>query len=137
MVTSQFQFSNPILVELQFSLNNEYSVESEDISVDLDIQIGKKRISETEALVELTIIIGADNKEAPFYIKAVEGAQFRWEKGAFDGEDSIDRLLSVNAPALLLSYLRPIISNVTGVSKYPAYNIPFINFNCNNEDEND
>lgn len=40
----------------------------------------------------------------------------------------IDRLLNQNAPSLLLSYLRPIVAQVTSASKYGTYNIPFVNF---------
>ena len=53
-------------------------------------------------------------------------ANFRWMEG-FEKEQ-IDLLVSQNAPALLLSYARPIISMTTNASHYPAYNIPFINF---------
>ena len=129
MGTSQFQFSNPMLSELQFYINDAYGVDVEEINVNLGININKKRISDTEAIVELTVEIGDKSDNAPFYITATEGAVFRWEEDAFDKEQDIEKLLNVNAPALLLSYLRPVVSNITMFSKYPAYNIPFINFN--------
>ena len=40
----------------------------------------------------------------------------------------IDRLLNQNAPSLLLSYLRPIVAQVTSASKNGTYKIPFVNF---------
>ena len=40
----------------------------------------------------------------------------------------INKLLNQNAPSLLLSYLRPVIAQVTMASPYGAYNIPFIDF---------
>ena len=38
-------------------------------------------------------------------------------------------VLEKNAQALLIGYLRPIVANITNVSKFPAYNLPFINLN--------
>lgn len=128
MRTSEFQFSNPTLFELEFCIN-DYDTEGEDISVALGMTVNKNRVSETEAIVELIVEIGKKDESSPFYIKASEGAIFRWEKGAFDNEQDIEDLLDINAPSLLISYLRPIIANITNASKYPAYNLPFINFN--------
>lgn len=57
-----------------------------------------------------------NNDDIPFYIKAIEGANFRWNDELDD--NMIDRLLNQNAPSLLLSYLRPIVAQVTSASKY-------------------
>lgn len=129
MKTSEFQFSNPVLSELEFCINNSSNTDGDEIEVSLQISVNKDRIGEREAVVELTVEIGEKSDSDPFYIKATEGAIFRWEENAFNGEKDIDDLLDINAPALLVSYLRPIISNITMASKYPPYNIPFINFN--------
>ena len=40
----------------------------------------------------------------------------------------VNSMLNVNAPALLLGYMRPIVSSITNSSALPVYNIPFINF---------
>ena len=56
------------------------------------------------------------NDDIPFYIEAIEGANFRWNDELDD--NMIDRLLNQNAPSLLLSYLRPIVAQVTSASKY-------------------
>lgn len=134
MKTSDFQFSTPMLSELEFYVNNDYESESGDIDVSVKMQVNKSRIAEREAVVELTVEIGQKDKSAPFYIRAIEGAFFRWTENAFNGEQAIDSLLDVNAPALLVSYLRPLISGITTSSKYPTYNIPFINFNASKEE---
>jgi len=128
MGTSQFQFSDPMLSELQFYINEEYEAENEDIGVNLRMHVNKNRIADTEAVVELTVVIGEKSEKSPFFITANEGAIFKWEEGAFEKEQELEKFLNINAPALLLSYLRPVIANITMASKYPAYNIPFINF---------
>lgn len=137
MGTSQFQFSNPMLSSLQFHVNDTYEANDTEISMNISMDIKKERIAKREAIVELTLEIGENNESAPFYVKAVEGATFKWEEGAFEKEQEIEKLLDVNAPALLLSYLRPIISNVTTMSKYPAYHVPFVNFNSARIDGNE
>lgn len=133
MRTSQFQFSNPVLTNLRFIINNTYEKKNENINVNINLNIEKKRINNNEAEVELTIEIGEKTEKMPFHIVATEGAMFKWADESFSSDEEIDKLLNINAPALLLSYLRPIISTVTAASKYPAYNIPFINFNTKNE----
>jgi len=129
MMTSDFQFSNPLLTAFNFHINHEYNAETEEVEVGLKISVSKKRTGEREAIVELTVEIGEKDDSTPFYINATEGAFFKWEENAFNGEKDIDVLLDVNAPALLLSYLRPIVAGITTASKYSSYNIPFINFN--------
>lgn len=49
---------------------------------------------------------------------------FRWDNEV----ENEDLLLKQNAPALLFSYIRPIIATITASSKYPAYDLPFVNF---------
>lgn len=78
-----------------------------------------------EAIVELTITVGNDDNLNPFYIKAIESAKFKWSDSTKINED---KLLEQNAPALLIGYLRPIISIITASFPFSAYNLPFIDF---------
>lgn len=77
-------------------------------------------------LILMTIESGEIGENAPFYICAIEAAYFRWNDSLED--EFVDGLLHQNAPSLLLSYLRPVIAQITMASPYDAYNIPFINF---------
>ena len=81
--------------------------------------------ADTKAVVELQLKIGGKAKEAPFMISVVMGAMFRWEEGDFS-EEAIDKLLHRNAVSLLLSYARPIIATVTSQSRFPTYDLPYI-----------
>lgn len=126
---SIFQFSNPALLKLDFKINNSFcSNDGEEIKLTLKVEtrINREKNAE-EALVVLCVNIGETTASSPFYVYAEESANFKWQRGAYD-EEAINRLLKQNAPALLLSYLRPIIANITGASPYSAYNIPFMNF---------
>lgn len=126
---SVFQFTNPALLELDFKVNDEFdNGKKKQIKINLKVETKVSREDDAQdAFVALCVTIGEETKKFPFYVYAVEGAKFKWEKEKYS-EEEVDRLLNQNAPALLLSYLRPTIATITGASLYGAYNIPFMNF---------
>lgn len=127
MKTSEFQFSNPYLSELNFKINENFiylKEKSVEFQIKSNVNVNKHDDEENSAMVELHMEIGSDNEECPFCISITEVAFFKWNSNVRD----TDKLLSQNAPALLLSYVRPIVSNITAASKYPAYNLPYMNF---------
>lgn len=125
---SLFQFTNPTLTGLEFGLNeafdNRGSVEIQT-KMEISVQTNREK-KQNEATVSLKIKLGEKSEKNPFYIVAEEKANFRWEDGL--DESMVTALLQQNAPALLLSYLRPVIVQITAASPYEAYNIPFIDF---------
>ena len=84
--------------------------------------------------MDLTAKISSKDGKGPFSLKIRLESNFRWEKME---EDVLEKMLKCNAPALLLSYMRPIISNITSASKFPTYNLPFVNFSEQVDDKND
>jgi preprotein translocase subunit SecB len=127
MQMSEFQFSNPYLVGLDFKLNSDFEEKNTspiNTEVTFNVAINKDE-TKPEAVVELTVIIGSVNNDNPFCIEATEGAKFRWNK---DMRLDPDKLLQQNAPALLLAYLRPIIAMLTTASPFNTYNLPYIDF---------
>ena len=115
---SAFQFTNPALSALEFWINKNFNGEKDtkiQIRMNMSVKVAKKE-NLNEAIVELNVEIGEKNDDIPFYIKATEEANFRWNDELDD--NMIDRLLNQNAPSLLLSYLRPIVAQVTSASKY-------------------
>lgn len=128
---STFQFTNPTLVGLEYDYSEKFSEEKEkEVTINLDMSVTVGRIKDSnEARVTLTLILGEKSEQVPFYIKAVETAMFKWDDGLND--NVLDKLLRQNAPSLLLSYLRPIITQITAASPVDAYNIPYINFTTN------
>ena len=119
---SAFQFTNPVLTELEFNSQDNQEVQ---IALSVSVQVNKSE-NKMEATVGLNFEIGTREDISPFYIKATEKANFRWDESLTEG--MVDKLLNQNAPSLLVSYLRPIIVQITAASPYGAYNIPFINF---------
>lgn len=125
---STFQFKSPILTKLEFGLNEKFESKSNKVEIKTQMTVNvAKNDKKNEAIVELNIEIGSQDESAPYFVKVIEQSAFRWDE---DLED-VDSLLNVNAPALLLSYARPIIAQVTSASPYNAYNIPFMNFTKN------
>ena len=128
MEKSNFQFTTPILKRIDFTVNDDFE-RGRPLNLGIKIKVNVSRNDEANepnsAVVSVTVCVGTKDNSAPFYIEAEESAKFRWLENAFD-EKQTDDLLNQNAVALLISYLRPIISNVTSASPYPAYNLPYI-----------
>lgn len=123
MKSSNFQFSDPKIINLDYSSNEDFDIELfEGFALDHNIE---KAISEDnrKGTVMLTLIIGGKTKDYPFYISIKNSADFKCSDS-----DVFLKLIDTNAPALLLSYLRPIVSLITSQAGFPSFDLPFINF---------
>lgn len=127
MKPSQFRFLNPYLDEISFLSNQHFVKDEKPIAIENSFQVQVNREKdENKAHVQLTLKTNAENENAPFKIVIKMSSDFEWE----DMDESvIDTMLHINAPALLLGYMRPLVATITNSSKYPVYNLPFINFN--------
>lgn len=128
MKESSLKFTNPSITHLVFDINSEFK-EKDAVSITntFNVEVSKGK-DENAAVVQLNIIVGDKDfsKDVPFYFNITIGAMFSWDD-VYDDE-TLQTLLSKNAPALLLGYARPIIANITESSPIPAYHIPFYNF---------
>ncbi len=127
MKTSKFQFLNPYLVELNYKENYNFDkMINKELKMknDFNVEVHRKK-DENIANVQLTLNLNIDNEDAPFKLKIKVASDFVWEDM---DEKTIETMLNLNAPALLLGYMRPIVANITNVSAFPVYNLPFINF---------
>lgn len=128
MKKSNFQFSKPYLNELIFTENKQFDTSTDLEKIKLHNKFSvevKKDSKDSMALVTLTLETNQDEDDAPFKIKAAISSFFRWSEVP---DERINLMLRINAPALLLSYLRPIVAQITNSSRFPVYNIPFFNF---------
>lgn len=131
MEESKFQFKNPELVKLSFNINDNF-----DENMFNGINISSNTIiqqSNSENIAIVTLILSIGDNTSPFNIDVKMKSEFKWDL-SFD-DDTIKSLLRTNAPSFLLSYIRPIVSTITANSKYPAFNIPFINMSQNKSNE--
>lgn len=125
MVRSGFQFANPILERVSFVTNNKFDSDKFE-GIDIESQTSVEMHEENTAKVSLNVIVGSSEDNQPFNIDIVMSAKFRWR-------DTIDiakvkELLKVNGASVLLSYIRPIVANLTNSSQYSVLNIPFMDF---------
>lgn len=125
MNRSKFQFSNPELEKVDFLVNQNFNDEKCD-GIEMKSNTEVEILGSNEAYVALTINIGNETEMQPFNICVRMAANFRWEE-CIDEKKS-KQLLNINAPAVLLSYIRPLVAVMTNSSKYPVLNIPFIDF---------
>lgn len=131
-------FEDPTLNKMIFDINNDFSEEEYNGLNNMKYNlIVKDDISNEEedtresSLVIFNLIIGGASKEYPFKVEIEYQSIFHWEKNSSVNKETF---LKVNAPAILYSYCRPIISNISNLSKYPSLNIPFYNFTTSNQD---
>lgn len=128
MEKSIFQFTNPQLEDVVFHSNANFDsdlFENIQIKSNTSIEI----IDDNKANVHLQIEIGDESHVQPFFITIKMGAIFKWETGI--EKEMLKKLLKVNAPALLLSYIRPIVANLTSSSSYPTLNLPYLDMSKN------
>lgn len=128
---SNFQFTNPVLVEMVFNVNQKYQPPQEGTQeIPIEIKVTKPNSEEykTQTVsVSLTVKIGEDqNSLFPYFLLATMMANFRWESSLPD--KMVEAMLSQNAPSLLLGYLRPLIAQITSASPVGAFHLPFMNF---------
>ncbi len=122
MKTSELQFTTPQLIDVEFTINEDFieGIETE-LAIVNNISVFKKD-GEKVAFVKLEMIIGDRTNKYPYFIKITEAANFRWENDI----PNIDNLLKKNGSALLISYIRPIVASITGSTKYGSFHIPFM-----------
>lgn len=127
MTESKFQFKTPILEQVDFKINPNFTANGTDVKIENTFNINiSKNSKQNFAIVHLELLINKNTEDAPFSASITISSKFTWNRMC---DDEIDKMLNTNAPAVLLSYARPIIANLTNSSPYPAYNLPLINFN--------
>lgn len=129
MRESKFRFRNPVLESMEFKVNENFNEDQyEGIRISGKTQIAKVR-GKNQAGVRFYLKIGENHSAAPFSFDITMKAEFQWADSMEQG--MVDKLLKSNAPSLLLSYIRPIVANVTGNSEFPAFHIPYMNMSEN------
>lgn len=133
MKISKFQFSNPVLVDLSFKINSDYKLKTCHIETRTTTNIQRSETDDA-ALVTVSMTIGHEGSDVPFVLNVCEQAQFKWDNidsTVESTEKCINQLLTQNAPALLIGYIRPIVASITSSSPFPTYNLPFIDLTDN------
>lgn len=136
MKKSDFQFSNPYLTKLNFKINDDFDKDDYNGGMSIESEITQEVITPgEEARVSLLLKLGNESNIYPFYFEIEMTALFKIvnSNSSTQINHSFSKLINTNAPAMLLSYARPIISLITSQSGMPAFYIPFINFTSDKE----
>lgn len=124
MKESIFKFSDPKIIYFNIEHNVDFDKEMyEGFSISSNIETAIIKENQ-EAVISLILEIGEKNHKYPFYLRMKISANFKTQRPT----ENFESLMNVNAPALLLSYSRPIVSLMSSQAGFPALNLPFMNF---------
>jgi preprotein translocase subunit SecB len=130
MKDSEFQLLSQRLTKTEFKINRKFSNKDKKIALKLssNIKISKmKNKNEAFVIFKLNIFNKKELEKYPFYINLEIEGLFSWSKNI----NNIDKYLKVNAPAVLMSYLRSIVTQLTVSAGYPPLILPLIDFTKN------
>ena len=134
MEYSRFQISQPQLLEVTYIINEDFNNSDNADNIKLEansVTTVEMLTDDTGAKVIFTLKIFDQEKlsEVPFFMQISMQGFFRWDESM--EEEIYKKLLSTNAPAILLSYIRPFVSQLTSASGYPPLILPLIDFTSN------
>ena len=126
MKESFFRLKSQFTEEIIFKKNSDFKDRKIKLKVSHKLEI--KNIDETSSNVKLIFSIFTEEElvESPFFISITQLGEFQYPSN-LDKTD-LENLLNINAPAVLLSYIRGLISQITAFSGYPALIVPLMNF---------
>ena len=124
MKKSNLQFKDPHIEQIDFRISSEQNPD-DDMPINIEI---KPQINGNEANVKMILKVGnidQDNKVTThFYFCGIISSDFIWNENIKDPES----MLKISGGTVLLSYLRPILANLTMQAGLRPLNFPFINF---------
>ena len=115
------------LICVEYGYNEKFiSNPEKKIPIEFSLTPKIKRVrKEKKAIVSLELkLFKKSVKDFPIWAKVKNQAEFEWDID----DKTAETLLETAAPAHLLSYIRPLISQLTTMSDLPALIIPLINF---------
>ncbi|WP_165958637.1 protein-export chaperone SecB [Macrococcoides bohemicum] len=123
-------FNHPTLEQVHFHINDDFLPDEFNGFENMDYTIKIKELNQNNEKVEKSLIsfhltLGGKDIRYPFEISITYKAIFEWTN---QSEIEKNDFLKINAPAILYSYCRPVISNLTGYSGFPPLDLPFYNF---------
>lgn len=120
---SALQFTTPKLESFIFEDNSDYVTEATNNATGVKMQLHITETAEDRVTEILSVSIGG--KTVPYELKVSMSADFLMQD--VDEENKRD-FLRVNAPSLIFSYVRPLVSQLTAISKYETVTLPFFDF---------
>lgn len=121
------------MTNLSFNINKEYEFKEElTLKINNDVKIlqqENKDRREAAIILNLDIFKSDEVNDVPFNLTIEIEGIFRWDEELEKNNNILDIMLKQNAPAILYSYMRPIITLLTVEANMPPLVIPLMNFN--------
>lgn len=135
MKRSSFQLKEQAIIDIDYKVNEFYSQSEEDLKI--DVQTAVKKVGDNIAAVYLTVNLfkNEDFQSVPFSMTVKSRGIFTWDSEL--EKTALTSLLQNNAPAILYSFIRPIVSNLTAFSIGGSLILPLLNFSENCETINE
>lgn len=132
MKASKFRLiGKPRVVKSCFLLNKNFKGDNEiflDINHDINIYDLKDKNKHAIVSMKLNIFKDYSDEKAPFSIDLEIEGVFAWDESIDGDKNELNILLYENAPAILYSYLRPLITSMTMEANLTPLVIPTMNF---------
>ncbi len=132
LTPSSFQLiDKPKVTKNIFQVNKEFDFPGEvSLEIDNNIKIVKTAGEEKTSIVVLNLKFFKNNnlKDVPFKLEMEIEGMFGWNEELEEDHTKLEVLLKENAPAILYSYLRPIITTISVDANLPPLVIPLMNF---------
>lgn len=132
MKISNFNVVGVRAKDIKFETVNPNFAENIAIELDINSQYSVAKDTNRNAKVEMTIKIFPTVENAPFRIEVVMEGIFEWNEEL--NERELKLFLEVNGNAVLFSYARPIISQITTFAGFSPIVLPLANFYVNEKD---
>lgn len=132
MKPSNFQLvRNPRVNKNIFILNKDFDFQGEvslELKTDIEVSYSPETPMAAIVILSLTLFKDTEFEKVPFQQEfEIEGI-FNWDEELEGNPEQLETLLRENAPALLYSYLRPIITANSVDADLPPLIIPMMNF---------
>lgn len=126
MTFSSFEFAKPRLTSVNFSCSDATFDPDSPGRMPLNLKLQHRYDEPVNNQTTVSLDLELTNEEhAPEFLLTMEyQADFRWDEQLPD--KTVESMLKQNAVALLLSYARPIVATITGLSALPPVDIPFV-----------
>jgi len=130
MKESLFQMKTQRILSIDYQVNPIFSSNEKEIIATFSGESKTTFTGKNSAVVQLTMKVFSkeeyDGNRAPFYVVMVSEGVFIWNDKI--PIELVSKLLNSNAPAVLLSFQRSILSQLTAFSNLPAFVLPLLNF---------
>lgn len=134
MDKSNFQLSKQCILSTDFKLNDKIKF-PENLNISLEGKTSVQMIDENSANVifKLSVFKDIEFEKVPFQMEVISKGLFTWDDSI--DKNNLETYLNVNAPSILVSYIRSVISMITSYAGISNFMIPLINFYKNPEHE--